>query len=238
MTTSSTSVAMTTSPASSANPDLVARVAQNLSTLRARISATGRDPATIRIVAVTKTFGLDAVRAAVANGLRDVGENYVDELETKFALSRDLDPSWYFLGALQSNKIARVAACADVLCTVSRAKELERLAAEERRPALYVQVDYTGGASRNGARASEVPGLVERARTLGLDVRGLMTVAAPDPARARRAFGALAALRDDQGLVECSMGMSDDLEAACESGTSELRIGRALFGERAAQTAP
>ena len=97
---------MTTSPASSANPELVARVAQNLATLRARIAATGRDPDTIRVVAVTKTFGVDAVRAAAANGLRDLGENYVDELETKYAQSRDLDLSWYFLGALQSNKIA------------------------------------------------------------------------------------------------------------------------------------
>ncbi len=229
---------MTTSPASSANPDLVARVARNLSTLRARIAAAGRDPAAIRIVAITKTFGVDAVRAAHANGLSDVGENYVEELEAKVALSRDLDLSWYFVGALQSNKIVRAAACADVLCTVSRVKELERVAAGERRPALYVQVDYTGGASRNGARERDVPGLVQRARTLELDVRGLMTVAAPDPAQARRAFRALAALRDDLGLTECSMGMSDDLEAACELGTSELRIGRALFGQRVDATAP
>jgi uncharacterized pyridoxal phosphate-containing UPF0001 family protein len=229
---------MTTSPASSANPELVARVAQNLSTLRARISATGRDPDTIRIVAVTKTFGVEAVRAAAANGLTHVGENYVEELETKAALSGDLELTWYFLGALQSNKITRAAALADVLCTVSRAKELERIARGPRRPSLYVQVDYTGGATRNGALASEVPALVRRARLLELDVRGLMTVAAPDAAEARSAFGALASLRDDQGLVECSMGMSDDLEVACEMGTSELRIGRALFGERVAASAP
>jgi len=229
---------MTTSPASSANPEFVARVAQNLATLHARIAATGRDPATIRVVAITKTFGVEAVRAAAANGLTHLGENYVEELETKFALSRDLDLSWYFVGALQSNKIARAAACANVLCTVSRTKELERIAATTQRPALYVQVDYTGGATRNGARASEVPALVRRARDLALDVRGLMTVAAPNPVEARAAFGALAALRDDLGLVECSMGMSDDLEVACEMGTSEVRIGRALFGERVARRAP
>jgi uncharacterized pyridoxal phosphate-containing UPF0001 family protein len=238
MTTSSTSVAMTTSPASSASPELVARVAQNLSALHARIAATGRDPATIRVVAVTKTFGLDAVRAAFANGLVNLGENYVDELETKSAQSRDLELSWYFLGALQSNKIARIAACANVVCTVSRVKELERIAAAEHRPALYVQVDFTGGATRNGAPERDVASLVQRARDLSLDVRGLMTVAAPDRARARAAFGALAALRDEQGLAECSMGMSDDLEEACEMGTSELRIGRALFGERVARVLP
>ena len=223
---------MTTSPASSADADLVARVAQNVAALRARIAATGREASSIRIVAVTKTFGVAAVRAAVANGLHHIGENYVDELETKVAQSRDLDVTWHFLGALQSNKIARVTSCASVLATLSRAKELDRIASGEARPALYVQVDYTGGAMRNGAAANEVPALVERARALGLDVRGLMTVAAPDPVLARRAFRNLAALRSDLGLVECSMGMSDDLELACELGTSEVRIGRALFGER------
>jgi pyridoxal phosphate enzyme (YggS family) len=238
MTTSSTSVAMTTSPASSADPQLVARVAQNLATLRERISASGRDPASIRIVAVTKTFGVEAVRAALANGLNDVGENYVDELEAKCAQSRELDLRWHFLGALQSNKIARVTACAQVLSTVSRTKELERIASSAHRPAIYVQVDYTGGATRNGAPAGEVAALVQRALDLELDVQGLMTVAAPDSARARSAFGALAALRTDLGLKECSMGMSDDLEMACEMGTSEVRIGRALFGERVAASAP
>jgi uncharacterized pyridoxal phosphate-containing UPF0001 family protein len=227
---------MTTSPASSANPALTQRVAANLAALQARIASTGRDPTTIRLVAVTKTFGVEAVRAAAANGLVDVGENYVDELEVKFAQSRDLDLSWYFLGTLQTNKIARVAACARVMCTVSRIKELEKIASGPVQPALYVQVDYTGGATRNGARDSDVPGLVQRARGLGLDVRGLMTVAAPDLAQARSAFANLAALRVDQGLEECSMGMSDDLEVACEMGTSEVRIGRALFGERVAHS--
>jgi uncharacterized pyridoxal phosphate-containing UPF0001 family protein len=237
MTISSTSVAMTTFPASFADHELVARVGQNLATLRARIAATGRDPTTIRIVAVTKTFGVEAVRAAAANGLVDVGENYVDELETKYAQSRDLDLSWHFLGPLQSNKIARVATCAGVLCTVSRLKELEKIASGPQRPVLYVQVDYTGGVTRNGAPATEVPALVQRAGDLELDVRGLMTVAAPGRVAARSAFTNLAALRADLGLAECSMGMSDDLEIACELGTSELRIGRALFGERVAHVA-
>jgi hypothetical protein len=174
------------------------------------------------------------VHAALANGLHHLGENYVDELESKFALSRELAVTWHFLGALQSNKIARVTSCASVLATVSRRKELDRIAAGEARPALYVQVDYTAGASRNGGEARDVPGLVEHARSLGLDVRGLMTVAAPDPALARRAFSNLATLRTELGLVECSMGMSDDLEVACALGTTEVRIGRALFGERVA----
>jgi pyridoxal phosphate enzyme (YggS family) len=231
MTTSSTSVAMTTSPVSSASPDLTARVAANVTALRERIARTGRDPASIRLVAVTKTFGLDAVDAALANGLHDFGENYVDELEAKAAQCR-AGVTWHFIGALQSNKIARVCACAQVISTVSRAKELEKIARAAVRPALLIQVDYTGEATRNGARVEEVPALVRRARALELDVRGLMTVAAPEPALARSAFANLAALRDALGLVECSMGMSDDLEIACELGTTEVRIGRALFGER------
>jgi len=223
---------MTTSPASSAD-ELVQRVAENLAAVRARIAATGRDPASIRIVAVTKTFGIDAVRAARVNGLADLGENYVEELCAKRAQSDDAAITWYYLGALQSNKVQRVVACADVICGVSRAKELERIATFEPRRRLYVQVDYTGSPGRNGTVQGDVANLVARARELGLDVRGLMTVAPTEPEGARRAFRSLRSLADELGLVECSMGMSDDLEAACELGTTEVRIGRALFGARA-----
>jgi uncharacterized pyridoxal phosphate-containing UPF0001 family protein len=177
------------------------------------------------------------VRAAAANGLTHLGENYVDELETNFAQSRDLDLSWYFLGALQSNKIARAAQYARVLCAVSRIKELEKIAAGEHQPLLYLQVDYAGGATRNGAAPDEIARLAQRGRDLGLDVRGLMTVAPPDHDAARVTFANLAALRIELGLEECSMGMSDDLELACEMGTTEVRIGRALFGQRVARSA-
>ena len=223
---------MTTSPVSSASPDLTARVGANVTALRERIARTGRDPASIRLVAVTKTFGVEAVDAALANGLHDLGENYVDELETKAARRRGARLTWHYIGALQSNKIARICSSAQVIATVSRTKELERVARSDHHPELLIQVDYTGAATRNGASADEVPALLRRARDLELEVRGLMTVAAPDPAMARSAFANLARLREELGLVECSMGMSDDLEIACELGTTELRIGRALFGER------
>jgi pyridoxal phosphate enzyme (YggS family) len=227
---------MTTSPASSDN-ELVARVAQNLATVRARIASTGRDEGSVRIVAVTKTFGVDAVRAARRNGLHDLGENYVDELCQKREESNDASITWHYLGAVQSNKVRSVVACADVIASVSRLKELERIATFEPSRALYVQVDYTGAPERNGASEGEVAALVERGRALDLDVRGLMTVAPSDPEGAARAFRALRALADDLGLEERSMGMSDDLELACEFGTSEVRIGRALFGARAAPRA-
>jgi pyridoxal phosphate enzyme (YggS family) len=233
MTTSSTSVAMTTSPASSASADLVQRVARNLAAVRERISRTGRDPASVRIVAVTKTFGLDAVRAAVVNGLTHLGENYVDELCQKRAQSDETTITWHYLGAVQSNKVARVVDCADVVASVSRIKELERIAALAPRKPVYLQVDYSGAPQRHGAREGDVALLVERARALEVDLRGLMTVAPMDPEGARRAFRSLGALADQFGLAERSMGMSDDLELACACGTSEVRIGRALFGARA-----
>ena len=213
---------MTTSPVSSASPDLTARVGANVTALRERIARTGRDPASIRLVAVTKTFGVEAVDAALANGLHDLGENYVDELETKAARRRGARLTWHYIGALQSNKIARICSSAQVVATVSRTKELERVARSDHHPELLIQVDYTGAATRNGASADEVPALLRRARDLELEVRGLMTVAAPDPAMARSAFANLARLREELGLVECSMGMSDDVEIACELGTTEL----------------
>ena len=234
MTTSSTSVAMTTSPASSADR-LATRVATNLAAIRARIASSGRDVQTVRVVAVTKTFGIDAVTAAVTAGLTSVGENYVDELCAKRATSGSLEVTWHYLGALQTNKIARALECADVLCAVARVKEVERIARLRSDAAIYVQVDFTGAPTRNGATPVEATEVVRRARTLGLDVRGLMTVAPLDRGAARSAFAATGALADDLGLVERSMGMSDDLEIACELGSTEVRIGRGLFGPRSAR---
>jgi PLP dependent protein len=234
--TSSTSVAMTTCPASSAEQRLQARVRANLATLQRRITSCGRALDSVRVVGVTKTFGVDVVRAAAAAGLTCLGENYVGELAAKREATRGLAVRWHYLGALQTNKIARVLALADVICGVSREREIDRIA---RRPgaAIYVQVDFTGAAGRNGAAPHEVAALVQRGRERGLDVRGLMTVAPTGAPAARAAFRATAELADGLGLLERSMGMSDDLELALEAGSSEIRVGRALFGERNAQGA-
>lgn len=227
---------MTTFPASSASHELVQRVATNLGVIHDRIASTGRDVSSVRIVAVTKTFGADAVRAAHEVGLRAVGENYVDELSEKRAATADLAMTWHFLGTLQSNKIGQVLRWADLLCGVSREKELEKIGRLRPGMAIYVQVDYTDAQGRNGADESTAARLVARARALELDVRGLMTVPAPGAENSRSAFKAMVALADDLGLKERSMGMSDDLELACELGSSEIRIGRALFGPRMATT--
>ena len=183
-------------------------------------------------MAVTKTFGVDVVRAADALGLRDFGENYVDELCAKRAALDEADVTWHFLGALQTNKIARALGCAEVLSGVSRAKELGRIADIKPGATIDVQVDFTGAAKRNGAPPGEVERLVGRARELNLNVRGLMVVAPPGEQQTRAAFAETVALADQLGLKERSMGMSDDLEIALEQGTTELRLGRAIFGPR------
>jgi pyridoxal phosphate enzyme (YggS family) len=226
---------MTTSPVSSASGELLERVRANLASITARISASGRDPLSVRIVAVTKTFGVSEVLVAHELGLRAFGENYVDELCSKREATQDLEASWHFLGALQSNKIRRAVGCADVLCGVARERELEKIAALSSGIAIDIQVDFTDEAQRNGVAPTQVPELVERARALELRVRGLMVVAPPGESAAREAFRRTNELANDLGLVERSMGMSDDLELACAMGTTEVRIGRALFGSRLAQ---
>ena len=221
---------MTTSPASSAS-QLRERIGANFEELRRRIAASGRDVQSVRVVAVTKTVSREAVRAAFEVGLCDFGENYVDELCDK----RDAAPGgvWHFLGALQSNKIARATRCAEVISGVSRRRELDKLASLGSTSMLDVQVDFKNRAERNGAAPAMVPELVSRARELNLKVRGLMVVAPLEADLARRAFRRTVELADELGLAERSMGMSDDLEMACELGTTEVRVGRALFGPRA-----
>ncbi len=230
---------MTTSPPSSSTEDeLTARVRAALDDVAERLARAGADPERVRVVAVTKTFGPEAVRAAAGAGITAVGENYVAELEEKRAATRDVAVRWHFLGALQSNKIARALAAADLLCGVARASEIDRIAARRPGAAIYVELDTTGSAQRPGARAAEVPDLVSRARDRGLNVEGLMTVAPPDVDGAREAFRTVTRLADALSLVERSMGMSEDFELAAQWGTTEIRLGRRLFGPRAYPSKP
>ncbi len=225
---------MTTYPVSCASPDDVQRVTANLADVRRRIVLAGGDPSTIAIVAVTKSFDSSMVRAAAAAGLSAMGENYVGELEAKDGQTADLVLRWHFLGALQSNKIARVLAHADVVSAVTRDKEIDIIATLRPGMTVDVQVDLTGQPRRHGASAAEVQTLVSRARDRGLDVRGLMTVASPEPTLAAAQFAQLRRLAEDLGLRGRSMGMSEDLELAVEQGSTEIRVGRALFGPRTA----
>ena len=193
----------------------------------------------MRVVAVTKGFGVEAVRAAVGAGLTDVGENYAAELEAKAGSlgggevgTGAASVCWHFLGTVQRNKVAALAPLVGLWQSVAREAEGARIARFRPGAPVLVQVDETGLPGRNGCAPSEVTGLVGRLRDEGLDVRGLMTVAAPGGEAAEAAFGEVARLADELGLEERSMGMTDDLEAAVAAGTTMVRIGRALFGDR------
>ena len=226
---------ISTSPPSSVSDE----VARRLTAVRLRIERAGGDPTRIRVVGVTKGFGPDVVRAAYDVGLRDLGENYAAELEAKAAVGPGSGSDaagdavvWHFLGAVQRNKVPLLAPIVGLWQSIAREAEGARIARFAPGAKVLVQVDTTGLPGRNGCPPTEVGDLVGRLADLGLDVRGLMTVAAPGPAAARAAFESVGRLADQMGLEERSMGMTDDLEAAVAAGTTMVRVGRALFGER------
>lgn len=219
-------------------------VFENLARIRAGIRAAcervGRDPAGVRIVAAGKTVEPEALRWVVEAGVRDLGENYVQELRAK----RELIPeaSWHFIGTLQRGTAHHVAALADVVQTAAPGRALERLARGAGRlgrtlPAL-VEVDFTR--ERSGVSPEEVIAACDLvAATPGLRLVGLMTLPplTPDAEGARPYFAALRELLErvrerHPEAVELSMGMSLDYEVAVEEGATMVRIGTALFGAR------
>jgi uncharacterized pyridoxal phosphate-containing UPF0001 family protein len=216
-----------------------ALVAARLEELRRRIRASGRDPATVRLVAVTKGFAVGAVTAALAAGVVDIGENYAAELVAKAARVADHRPApgsrpcWHFLGAVQRRRVRDLAPVVGCWQTLTRQVEGVAIAGRAPGATVLVEVDVTGRPDRNGCPPEAVPGLVRSLQALDLDVRGLMVVAPPGPpAVARGAFRTTAALGADLGLAELSMGMSGDFEVALEEGATMVRVGQALFGPR------
>lgn len=213
--------------------DVAARVAE----VRRRITAAGGTGRDIRIVAVTKGFGADAVRAAVAAGVLDVGENYADELVTKRGRAEVAGSRWHFLGRIQRNKVRRLAPAVDVWQTVDRYPAAEEIARRAPGARVMVQVNVSGEPQKNGCDLTEVPELVDDLRTLDLDVGGLMAVGpAGPPDGARHGYRQLTAMADLLELPERSMGMTDDLEVAVQEGSTMVRVGRALFGARSVPT--
>jgi len=227
-------------------------VAARLAGVRARIDAAargaGRDPSSVRLVAVSKTFPIDAVREAYAAGHRDFGENRVQEALEKIAASADLALRWHLLGHLQTNKARKAAAAFAMIQSLDNVELLRRLdaaAAETgQTPELLVQVDLAGEATKYGARPEEVPTIFEAAAScVAARVVGIMTLPPiPEtPEDARPWFRRLQDLR--QGwlsagvppgmLREVSMGMSGDFEVAVQEGATIVRVGTAIFGSRA-----
>jgi PLP dependent protein len=225
-------------------------LAQNLEAVHRRIAqaaqAAGRDPASTRLLAVSKTFPAEAVRAAFAAGQRAFGENYVQEALAKIEALADLRAplEWHFIGPLQSNKTRQVAEHFDWVHSVDRLKIAQRLA--EQRPAslrplnVCLQINVSGEASKSGVAPADAPALAREIASLPrLVLRGLMSIPEPseDVDTQRAAHRTLRELFDTlraQGLAldTLSMGMSADLEAAVLEGSTIVRIGTAIFGAR------
>jgi pyridoxal phosphate enzyme (YggS family) len=211
---------------------LEAAVASRLAGVRHRLGEVGRDPDSIRIVAVTKGQGADAVSAAVAAGLPDVGENYAQELLAKSA-DAPAEVRWHFLGPVQRNKVNRLAPLVSTWHAIDRPAAADAVAAARPGVEVLVQVNVTGDAGRPGCRPSEVDALVEHCRSRPVSLTGLMAVGpAGDRQRTRECFRWLAGRARELGLRELSMGMSDDFEVAAAEGATTLRLGRVLFGPR------
>jgi len=197
-------------------------------------------------VAVTKGHGLSAALAALTLGVADLGENYAASLLEKAAAvesygGADLArPRWHFLGAVQRNKVARLAPLVACWQGVGRAEEAVAIASRQQRAEIFVEVDTSGAAGRRGCAPADAGRVVDAARQAGCTVRGLMTVAplvraASMTETAAEAFATVAGLAATLGLGELSMGMSDDLEQAVAAGSTMIRVGTALFGERLPQ---
>ncbi len=207
-------------------------IASRLRDVRRRIKAAGRDPDSLRIVAVTKGWTWEIVEAARSAGLPDVGENYAQELLAK-AAARPQEVRWHFLGPVQRNKVKRLAPLVSTWHGIDRPVAADAVAAACPGVEVFVEVNLTGIPGRPGCRPEELPALVDHCRNRSLDLSGLMTIAPEgDPTGARECFRWLAGSARQLGLRELSMGMSDDFEVAAQEGATTLRLGRVLFGSR------
>lgn len=210
-----------------------AAVARRLTQLREQL-ARGARRGPVTLCAVTKGFGADAVSVAHRLGCDAIGENYAQEAVAKIAATGAAHPPVHFIGRLQTNKIRSLVGVVEVWQSVDRESVVDELAKRASGARIFVQVNATGEPDKGGCPPADVQRLVERARSGGLEVLGLMTVGPTngDPTGTRRAFAHVRALADQSGLIGCSMGMSGDVDIALEEGTTLVRVGTALFGER------
>ncbi len=224
-------------------------IAAQLQAVRSRIAAAcraaGRDPASVTLLAVSKTFGPEAVRAAHAAGQTAFGENYIQEAVDKMAALADLALQWHCIGPIQSNKTRLVAEHFDWAQSIDRLKIAQRLS--EQRPAqlpplqVCLQVNIDGGSTKSGVPPEQALALAQAVVALPrLQLRGLMCIpdAQPDAQAMTAVFLRARGLFDDLraaglGLDTLSMGMTADLESAIHAGSTMVRVGTAIFGGRA-----
>jgi len=223
-------------------------IADNIAQVRGQMAAagqaTGRAPGSVQLLAVSKTWGADAVRQAHAAGQIDFGENYIQEAVDKITALRDLPLVWHCIGPIQSNKTRLVAEHFDWVHSIDRLKIAQRLSEQrpEHLPSLQVciQVNVDGGETKSGVSPQELPALAQAVAALPrLQLRGLMTI--PEPAETDAQMRAVHRQAKDlfeqlraQGwpLDTLSMGMSADMAAAIAEGSTMVRVGTAIFGAR------
>jgi pyridoxal phosphate enzyme (YggS family) len=215
-------------------------LSQRLAAVRARIERAAekarRDPAAIRLLAVSKIFPAAAIQAAYDLGLREFGENYVQEFEGKASEVSGLPGArFHLIGHLQSNKSSKAAELFQVVQTLDSAKLARRLDTAGKPLEVMLEVKLSDEQSKSGADPAEIPELIAAVRDCpNLQLTGLMTMPpwSEDPEAPRGCFRRLRELAQEHQLPQLSMGMSNDLETAIEEGSTWLRVGTALFGKR------
>jgi PLP dependent protein len=214
-------------------------IAERIAQVQGRIRslANGRE---VMLIAVTKGFTVDAIAAAVEAGCRDIGESYAQELCEKLHQTPDSIDGLHvhFIGQLQRNKVRKVAPLISTWHSVDRSSLAAEIARQAPQAQVFVQVDATAEPGKGGCPPGQVGSLVEHCQSNNLQVQGLMAVGptSGDPAATRQAFRLVRTLADQLGLKGCSMGMSEDLQIAIEEGSTHVRIGSAIFGERPPRT--
>jgi pyridoxal phosphate enzyme (YggS family) len=212
-----------------------ASVAAALGVVRQRVIDAGGDPS-VSILPVTKGFGPEAIIAAIAAGCTAIGESYAQELVAKRdAVQRGSGAiEVHFIGQLQTNKVRLLSDLVDVFESVDRAKLASEIAKRAPGAKVLIQVDTSNEPGKGGCPLAQLDQLADDVREAGLDLRGLMTVGPTTggPEAARPGFRLVRAAVDRLGLAECSMGMTGDLEVAVQEGSTQVRLGTALFGSR------
>jgi hypothetical protein len=207
-----------------------------LSRIRQAAAHSGRDSTSIKLIAVTKTVPPARIREAVECGIRDIGENRLQEALTKIQALAGLELSWHFVGHLQTNKAKKVVEHFDWVQSIDRIELAQRLNQAASRPLpVLIEVKLHEEPNKSGIDETQLPGLVDQFRSYeNLRLRGLMAIPPffDDPQDARPYFRKLRDLAGRFALSELSMGMSHDFEVAIEEGATMVRIGSALFGER------
>jgi pyridoxal phosphate enzyme (YggS family) len=206
-------------------------VALRVQQIRSEIARASSSP--VAIIAVTKTFGHDAIRAAVIAQCDAVGENYAQEVLAKVA-EAPIDLPVHFIGAIQSNKVRQLAPYISLWHGVDRLSAISEIGKRAPGAEILLQVNTTNEDTKSGVAPAEVESLLAAGQDAGLVVRGLMTIGptSGDIAEAEKAFLSLRSLADSLHLAECSMGMSDDYLVAVACGSTMIRIGSRLFGAR------